>query len=444
MKGYIVKFFVLFFCLNKVMANSDFAPDTLEGKTLQITESTNDNEFKSEFYFTLNKAYYQIPLSNTFKEISYDYNKSIGSPSNATLKLLGRDEGDVIHEIVFSSTTTAQSNWTDDLKSGDGELSVSEQNFVPISLSDFTLSGSSTNDIFKFGDSNQALYYDSFADNFSDRKLSRITYNWEQNGSRIGKLTSSLGETLFLFFESNTDGYFYWTETVNEKDRLNGPFDLNEVSGGYAYDSLVGSSITIEDTVYSFISSSATEIQTASGSTSKEFSYLKNSYNEALLFVDPNLYRLDFHSINSGMISEGGEGTFQISHNTATKGWVFNSFFPWVYSNKLGSWYYQGLFSEHNSNKTEMAYFQSWRNSWTKNDDLEFNNRRVFALEPQKNYPKGWLWTEHLPWAFSFETGGWLYIELAKDVDCNPVMNYYDYETESWDLYGPSLISLIK
>jgi hypothetical protein len=60
----------------------------------------------------------------------------------------------------------------------------------------------------------------------------------------------------------------------------------------------------------------------------------------------------------------------------------------------------------------------------------------------KKNYPQGWMWTDYYPWVYSHETGGWLYFELAKDTDGNPVMNYYDHKTGSWDLYGPSLIQL--
>ena len=61
MKGYIakVKHRYLVFVQHKVTANeSDFAPDTLVGKTLEITEATNNGEFKTEFYFRSDKAYF--------------------------------------------------------------------------------------------------------------------------------------------------------------------------------------------------------------------------------------------------------------------------------------------------------------------------------------------------------------------------------------------------
>ena len=440
MKSTIASCVVLLFSLVQAAASSDFAPDILEGLTLQITETTNDNNvFYSEFYFTQNTVYFKVPLSNTFKAISYSYAKSQSNISSATLTMFGRDEGDVTHEIVFSSSTSATSSWEDNSSSGLGNLEISGENLVSSFLGDLVFSGSSTSstrDIFKFEDSNNALYYNSITENFSDRELSRITYTWEQNASRIGKLTTSLGETLFLFFDSNATGYFYWTEITNEKDKQSGPFNLNNVSGGYAYTSLVGSTITIGDIKYLFLTSNTTETQSASGSTLKEFAYLKNSYNEALLFVNSNLYRLVFQSIDSGFISEGGEGVFQVSHNVSTKGWVFNSYLPWVYSNKIGAWYYQALFSNNDSNITELAHFESWRNTWTKNDDLEFSDHRVFSKNPVMSYPKGWMWTEHLPWAYSFEKGGWLYFELANDADGNPAMNYYDYSTKSWGLYG--------
>jgi hypothetical protein len=62
----------------------------------------------------------------------------------------------------------------------------------------------------------------------------------------------------------------------------------------------------------------------------------------------------------------------------------------------------------------------------------------------KKSHPQGWMWTDHYPWAYSYETGGWLYFELAKDLDGNPVMNYYDHNSGTWDLYGPSLLGSLK
>ena len=169
------------------------------------------------------KAHQKVPESIIAVSITSANQKK--QRSSATLTMFGRDEGDVTHEIVFSSSTSATSSWEDNSSSGLGNLEISDGNLVPSSLGDLVFSGSSTSstkDIFKFEDSNNALYYNSITENFSDRELSRITYNWEQNGSRIGKLTTSLGETLFLFFDSNATGYFYWTEIASEKDKQSG------------------------------------------------------------------------------------------------------------------------------------------------------------------------------------------------------------------------------
>ena len=72
------------------------------------------------------------------------------------------------------------------------------------------------------------------------------------------------------------------------------------------------------------------------------------------------------------------------------------------------------------------------------NLDFSAYLRNVRELR-KKSYPQGWMWTDYYPWAYSHETGGWLYFELAKDSDGNPVMNYYDHNSGTWDLYGPSL-----
>ena len=48
------------------------------------------------------------------------------------------------------------------------------------------------------------------------------------------------------------------------------------------------------------------------------------------------------------------------------------------------------------------------------NEDFSayLRNVRVFR---KKSYPQGWMWTDYYPWAYSHETGNWIYFELAKD-----------------------------
>ena len=178
---------------------------------------------------------------------------------------------------------------------------------------------------------------------------------------------------------------------------------------------------------------------------------VKNSFKQMGYFlVDPNLYRLNFlQSTGFGTIDDGGQGRPLNEIKLAIiwlpkDGYLTTFSYGFILINLILG-IMRASFQNLAPSKLKWHIFNHGENYWTKNDDLEFNNRRVFTLDyPQKSYPKGWMWTEFLPWAYSFETGGWLYFELAKDVDGNPVMNYYDYETDSWDLYGPSLTSLIK
>ena len=44
---------------------------------------------------------------------------------------------------------------------------------------------------------------------------------------------------------------------------------------------------------------------------------------------------------------------------------------------------------------------------------------------------------DYYPWAYSAETGNWLYFQLAKDVDGLPGMIFWDESTNAWDLYQP-------
>ena len=92
----------------------------------------------------------------------------------------------------------------------------------------------------------------------------------------------------------------------------------------------------------------------------------------------------------------------------------------------------------------ETTYNPNWYGFYAFNDqDPDWKEYKTYVdnvrVLRKKSHPQGWMWTEYYPWAYSHETGGWLYFELAKDSAGKPVMNYYDHNTKAWDLYGPSL-----
>ena len=622
-----------------ISQTAEYAPSSLVGKTIHIPEEGYD----SNYYFTEDEAYYMVPLSSGRVDgISYTY--VANTSTTATLTLARNEPGDVIHQISFSSATNADSNWSDlaSEENGSATLQVHTENYWPSSLAGWTYKGLSMNDTLKFIDDSNAVFYDESDSNFSNRELSNITYTWEQIGPRIGKLTTSLGEETLLFFESNTSGFFDWEETGSD-DGNSGQFNLYYYPVGKAFESLVGSSITIGDTTYVFTSPSTVTVHSPSETSSQEYSYLRENEDKALLSVGSTLYKLDFYNHQYGRIIEGGSGYFSIHQKWATKGWVYYDDLPWIYSNNQGDWMYQVLSENNSTNTTELMYFEPWSNLWSQNLDLNFTDQRVFSADSQfywedyddfnnselnsskwdvgywgggqtvainngqaqlsgmafsssapiqmpndlvaaaqdatdgntflffkdediygiqadisipsqtndyeagiylasmdinplgslgaelryktsgpillfdylesgnewehqeagsldtfyqlqitkidgktshylngnlikqfdssshdedywtigafndngssystfadnvrvlrkKSYPQGWMWTEYYPWAYSHETGGWLYFELAKDTDGNPVMNYYDHKTGSWDLYGPSLI----
>jgi len=47
----------------------------------------------------------------------------------------------------------------------------------------------------------------------------------------------------------------------------------------------------------------------------------------------------------------------------------------------------------------------------------------------------------YYPWAYSYDSGNWLYFRTAKDADGEPSMIYWDESSEEWDLYFPVLSS---
>ena len=611
-----------------------YAPTSLVGKTIYIPEYG----YESNYSFTEDEAYYVDPgkTLDHVDGISYSY---VANTSTTATLTLAREDGDVTHQISFSSPTTADSNWTDleSNETGSATLQILTEDYWPSSLAGWSYQGSSMNDTFYFVDEGHAVFYDASDSNFSNQELSNITYTWEQVGPRIGKLTTSLDEETLLFFESNTSGFFDWEE-IGSDNGNSGQFDLFYYPSGKAFESLVGSSITIGDTTYVFTSTNAVTVHSPSGTSSQEYAYLRENEDEVLLSVGSSLYKLKFYNHQYGRIIEGGSGYFSIHQNWATKGWVYYDELPWIYSNNQGEWMYQVLSNNNATDETELFYYEPWANVWSQNLDLNYTDQRVFStwedyddfsgpelnsskwdvgywgggqtvtindgkahlsggdfssnapiqmpsdlvaaaqdstegntflffknseifgieadltipsfgnetevgiylasldtspLESlgielvndaygsfikldyldsagqesevkkvgslnqafnlritklngntshyidgdlvhtfpsasrdadywvigafndngkpyttyaenvrvlrKKSYPQGWMWTEYYPWAYSHETGGWLYFELAKDTDGKPVMNYYDHNTKAWDLYGPSL-----
>ena len=353
-----------------------YAPSSLLGRTIYIPE----RGYKANHYFTEDEAYYVIPQTNDIVDgIPYSY---VANTSTTATLTLAREKGEdvVIHQISFSSPTTADSNWTDldTNETGSATLQILTENYWPSSLAGWSYQGTSMSDTLYFVDEKHAVFYDASDSNFSNRELSNITYTWEQIGPRIGKLTTSLDEETLLFFESNTSGFFDWEE-IGSDDGNSGQFELYYYQTGKAFESLVGSSISIGDTTYVFTSTNAVTIYGPSGTSSQEYAYLRENENETLLSVGSSLYKLDFHNHQYGRIIEGGSGYFSIHQNWATKGWVYYDDLPWIYSNNQGEWMYQILSINNEIDETELMYFEPWANLWSQNQDLNYNDQRVFS-----------------------------------------------------------------
>ena len=94
---------------------------------------------------------------------------------------------------------------------------------------------------------------------------------------------------------------------------------------------------------------------------------------------------------------------------------------------------YQG---EAGTFNTDMFYINGFNDYQSQGLAFELTADNVRVLR-KKTYPKGWMWMDYYPWAYSAETGNWLYFKLAKDVDGLPGMIFWDESTNAWDLYQP-------
>ncbi|MDA8805977.1 hypothetical protein N9N55_02015 [Opitutales bacterium] len=353
-----------------------YAPTSLVGQTLYISELG----YEFDYYFTSKDAYYIDTTggSNKLWSIPYTYEKN--SSTEASL-VLSRGSGDVQHLITFTSLVDASTEWSDSSanspENGSATLTIKRETHAPDSLVGWDYNVSSMNDTLKFIDDSNAVFYDESDSNFSNRELSNVTYTWEQIGPRIGKLTTSLGEETLLFFESNTSGFFDWEETGSD-DGNSGQFNLYYYPVGKAFESLVGSSITIGDTTYVFTSPSTVTVHGPSGTSSQEYSYLRENEDEALLSVGSTLYKLDFYNHQYGRVERGGSGYFRVLANWATKGWVWQDHYPWAYSNNMQDWFYQVLFI-NDDNESDMAHYQVWDNQWSIPSELHYFGESNFS-----------------------------------------------------------------
>lgn len=417
----------------------NYAPNSLLGQKLRINEvgyTTYD------YFFTSEDAYFWDTTLGTpkLRGIPYTYEKN--SSAEASL-FLNQDFGIVTHQITFASFLEASSTWEDNVSSGIASIQVLPDEYAPDSLVGWKLEAG-TNGTYQFTTSTDAIFYYMDDTNYSNSELSNITYTWEIFGPGMGKLTTDLDEVTWLFFETETEGYFYWEELEADSGD-SGQFSLLYYSDGHAHESLAGDSLSIGTTRYVFSSGTSVTIHSQQGSIISEYAYLRNGDDEGILSIGDSIFQLDFKSSGYGRVEEGGSGYFQILSNWAAKGWVYYDDLPWIYSNNQKDWLYQVLSDNNATNHTELMYFEPWSNQWSQNLDLNFTAERVFSADLRnKSYPQGWMWTDYYPWAYSYETGGWLYFELAKDTDGDPVMNYYDHKTGSWDLYGPSLIQFYE
>ncbi|MEK9773848.1 MAG: hypothetical protein VW576_09825, partial [Opitutae bacterium] len=349
-----------------------FAPTSLLGQKLRINEVGYPTY---DYFFTSEDAYFWDTVLGTpkLRGIPYTYEKN--SSTEASLSL-HQDFGIVTHQIIFASSAEASSTWEDNTSSGIGSIQVLPDEYAPDSLVGWTLEAG-TSGTYQFTSSTNGVFYYMDDTNNSNSELSNITYTWEIVGPGMGKLTTSLDEITWLFFNSSTSGYFDWEE-LGEDDGDSGEFVLYYYGDGDAHESLVGNSLALGDTTYVFSSSSSVTIHTADGKTTSEYSYLRNGADEAILSIGSSIMELKFYSSGYGRVESGGSGYFRVLSNWATKGWVWHDHYPWAYSNNMQDWFYQMLFI-NDDNESELAHYQVWDNTWNIPEELSYSGESTFS-----------------------------------------------------------------
>ena len=350
----------------------DYAPASLLGQKFRINEvgyTTYDYFFNSEDAY-----FWDTELATPkLRAIPYTYEKN--SSKEASLSL-NQDFGIVTHQVTFASALEASSTWEDNDSSGIGSIQVLSDDYAPDSLIGWTLeAGAGTS--YQFTSSTDGVFYYKDDTNDSNSELSTITYNWEVAGPSMGKLTTSLDETTWLFFDSNTTGYFDWEESGSD-DGDSGEFTLSYYGDGNAQESLVGDSLTLGDTTYVFSSNTSVTIHTSNGTTTSEYTYLRNGSANAVLSIGSSIMELKFYSSGYGRVESGGTGYFRVLSNWETKGWVWYDHYPWAYSNNMQDWYYQVLFI-NDDNESDIAHYQVWDNQWNIPEELTFSGESDFS-----------------------------------------------------------------
>ena len=86
----------------------------------------------------------------------------------------------------------------------------------------------------------------------------------------------------------------------------------------------------------------------------------------------------------------------------------------------------------------DTTYEPNWYGLMSFNDDG--NAYEVFVddvrVYRKKASPKGWMWSDHFPWAYCDDEANWLYFGLAPDKSGLPGMIYWNANKQEWNNYS--------